>query len=206
MNQPADDVDHALAIVDHALRTSFPENYWKRCAYAAAGLHLILARRGINAEFLSGDVLSFTLSADRRHPQMQGYGNATNGAPTHFWVETADDLLDLGVHYLPRESSQPIVAMPIIRWSLREPLPHYLRYRKVGRAAVMRPDPLIAERMENFLGQCGRHDHSLDSNVSLPTWTLTGRAGLHAAAQRGDVWARGAGHFEGWVDPSRLPF
>jgi hypothetical protein len=121
-------------------------------------------------------------------------------------VETADVLLDLGVHYLPRESSHPIVAMPIVRWALHEPLPHYLRYRKVERATEMRPDSHIAERLADFVSRCDRHDQSLPSHVPLPAWTLTGPASLRAAARRGDVWARGATHFDGWVDPRNLPF
>ena len=206
MKQGSDAVGRIRAVVDYALRESFPANYWKRCTYAAFGLNQLLTQRGIACEFVSGEVLCFTLSPDGNRAQLEGYGNAVGGTPSHYWIEADGALLDLGVHYLPKEARRPIVAMPVVRWAKREPLPRYLRYREMGRAPAMRPDSSIVGRVEDFLGRCEIVDRDLGDGLTAPAWALTGPDTLRAATQRSDTWARGAARFETWVDPRKLPF
>lgn len=115
-------------------------------------------------------------------------------------------MLDLGAHYLPMEARRPIVPMPVVRWEMKEPLPRYLRYREIARAPAMRPEAAIAEKVHGFIQHCELLSHRLGNGVTMPAWALTGPASLHAAAQSGDIWARGAVRFNGWADPHKLPF
>jgi hypothetical protein len=202
-----DPISCSLFIVDQTLRETFPDSYWKRCTYAAFGLRMLLKEVGIIADIVFGDLLCFTLSTDTKRPLMEGYGNGKDGVPSHFWVEAADSLLDLGPYYLPREARRPIVSMPLIRWSLDTPLPLYLRYREVGRGHLeMEPEASIAPRVANFLEHCLTRSQSTKRAVTMPTWELKHAVSVHSAAQRGDMWARGALRFSSWANPATIPF
>jgi hypothetical protein len=181
-NQVNDSITRALTVVDLSLREVFPNNYWKRCTYAAFGLNRLLSQGGIASEFVSGDILCFTLSTDGRTPLLEGYGNAAGGGPSHYWIEAEGALLDLGAHYLPMEARRPIVPMPVIRWDAKEPLPRYLRYRELARAPAMQPEATIAEKVHGFVQHCELRDRRLGDDLTMPHWALTGPASLDAAA------------------------
>lgn len=205
-----DDITRCLAVVDQVLRTTFPDNFDQRCMYAAFGIRDLLRLRGISAEIVGGDVLCFVLSQDARQSTLQGFGNASSELPSHFWLESDGVLLDLGPHYLPRGSSYPALAMPVVRWPLKAELPLFLRYRRRIRyhadVQLQQPDPAITRRMNTFLARCFEHDRSGQPVKTDWTWELTGMPAVRQAAQRGDRWARGAFLFLERATRAELPF
>lgn len=168
---------------------------------------MLLKEVGVSAKIVFGDMLCFTLSSDAKRPSMEGYGNNESAEPAHFWVEADGHLLDLGPHYLPREARRHIAPMPLVRWSLDKPLPHYLRYRERGRELVdIRPEPSIVDRVADFLERCHTYRRSHPNPVTLPRWELIDSSSLQAAARSGDVWARGAWLFASRPEFAKLPF
>jgi len=203
----SDPFSRALSVVDQALREAFPDNYWKRCTYAAFGLHTLLKDNEVATQIVFGDMMCFTLSPDASKPGMAGYGNAGAGAPAHFWVEAGGSLLDLGPHYLPCDALRPIVSMPLIRWPLDEPMPLYLRYLEKGRGhADVRPEPSMSRQVADFIERCRALRHSAVDASPPPAWQLTGTPSLRSAADNGDIWARGALRWSSRVKSSVLPF
>lgn len=190
-----DSITRCFSVVDQTLRQSFPRSYWKRCMYAAIGMREMLCADGVLAEVVYGDVACFTISPDAQRAGWQGFANDGKGPAAHFWVETADVLLDVGTHYLPAESSWSIARMPLVRWPLNEAQPSYLRYHERGRRDIdMRADLSMEQRVADFVGQCmtlRQSDEPL--KMSSPTWQLACTPSLREAAQRpGDIWARAA--------------
>lgn len=204
-----DAVSRSLAIVDLTLRDVFTDNYWKRCMYAAFGLQQSLKEEGIASDIVAGDVACFVLYTQDNQPGIDGFMNETPHVPAHFWVETGDSLIDLGPHYLPRDTKRPIANMPFIRWPLNQALPHYLRYResaRYGPGVKLQVEDAIMERMGHFLEQCESRRPSNVSPTNVTDWELRGTDSLRIAARQGDQWARGALKFQEWVDPRKLPF
>lgn len=182
-------------------------DYWKRCMYAAFGLQHALAKEGVVSELVTGDMLCFVLYKESRTPGLEGYGPGTPEKPAHFWVETADAILDLGPHYLPHEARRPLVAMPIIRWSKGAGLPYILRYREQARYGLgtnLRAEPAMMERLDLFLSHC--ESSAPRANGSTASWELTTMDSVKMAAKRADLWAKAAARFEEWIDPAALPF
>lgn len=102
--QQQDPISRSISVVDQSLRDVFPENYWKRCMYAAFGLRELLKEEGIASEIIAGDVACFVLYTQDNQPGMDGFKTETPGVPAHFWVETVNVLIDLGPYYLPRDT------------------------------------------------------------------------------------------------------
>jgi len=207
--QQQDPISLSISVVDQSLRDVFPENYWKRCMYAAFGLRELLKEEGIASEIIAGDVACFVLYTQDNQPGMDGFKSETLGVSAHFWVETVHVLIDLGPHYLPRDTRRPIAEMPLICWPRDVRLPNYLRYREKARYlpnAKLQVDSDMMERMAGFLTHCESRRHAASSAVKTTSWELRGPDSLRIAASKGDQWARSALKFDSWVNPSKLPF
>lgn len=202
-----DPIRRSFHIVDKGLRAVFPDSYWKRCTYAAFGMRMLLQEVGITSHIVFGDMLCFTMTHDGKKPLLGGYGNAPGDAPSHYWLEAAGSILDLGPHYLPCSASRPIVGVPLIRWPVNTPMPSYLRYREAGRGDhTLRSSPSIADRVAQFLEHCQVLRQSSQFVTAVPTWQLKGEESLRLAARKGDPWARGALIFASRINPLELPF
>jgi hypothetical protein len=204
-----DPIARSLAIVDKALRAAFPDDFDKRCMYAAFGLRSLLQEAGLSPEIVGGEFLCLALSPDGKRATLQGFGKPNSQEPSHYWVELGKTLIDVGPHYLPRNSSHPSVPIPFVRWSLAAPLPRFLRYRAVIRYdphVTLVSDAEILNRMDDFLARCQQENQAATGEVKLPTWQLKDMASLQYAAQRGDPWARGTSMFLRHSATIQLPF
>ena len=190
-------LERSFAIVDRTLRNSFPDDYHKRCMYAAFGLQALLHDLGVEAEVVGGDMLTFVVSRSGQQAGMQGFGNARDGF-AHYWVEAGGYLVDIGPHYLPLGSSFPAEAVPLIAWRRTEPLPPFLRYRTLenfGAGPVMMSDRIIEERKCAFVKLCLSRLGSQVGQPKLPHWVLTGISSLADRGKKGDPWVLGAVRF-----------
>lgn len=196
-----------LAIVDAALRATFPDDFDRRCMYAAFGLRDRLRAAGHLAEILAGDFLCFSLSQDGSQAILDGFGTVSADPPSHFWVEAAGIRLDLGPCYLPRRARFAAVDIPPLCWALSVPLPHYLRYRPSLRYhpdVELAPDSPLIDRLASFRAACTR---DVATTPQPPwRWVLRSPGAVTAAARSGDPWARGARRFLRVAQPSELPF
>lgn len=201
-------LEHLLALVAGALREEFPQDYYKRCTYSTLAMVALLRQEGESAMGVGGNFAGFTLSLDGRRPILKGFATS-GGEMSHFWIETADRLIDPSVHFLPDDATIPSMAMPAVAWPRNEKLPHYLRYKKVAQLAEitqMADGSVVAERGARFIQLCLDRAAEQAQPLKFPTWVATGRSSVAIAAKRGDPWARGAERFDGWVDPAKLPF
>ena len=121
-------VTRTLYVVDRSLRKEFPEDYFKRCMYAAFGTSALLQDAGFNANIVGGDFLAFVVARFEQRAGLQGFGLGTD-QPSHFWVEVDGTIIDVGPHYLPDDARFPATPMPFVAWSSASTLPLYLRYR-----------------------------------------------------------------------------
>ena len=200
-------LEHYIAVVTRTLKDAFPDSFHQRCTYATFGLLSLLRDAGEDVAAIGGDFVAFILSKDGTNPSMKGFAN-TGGDCSHFWVETAERIIDPGTHFLPEDSSFPACAMPATAWNKSEALPNYLRYRERGRFEKGNEaiDVSIADKVAEFITQC-RSAHAAASGLeSFPGWIMTGRPSVRIAANRGDLWAIGASKFDGWVDTASIPF
>jgi hypothetical protein len=202
-------VKRASSIVLRALKRTFPEDFDRRCIYAAAGIKHLLTSAGIDARMCGGDFLALVVSKDGSRAMMQGFGGASGELNfSHYWVETPRLLVDLGLHLLPRGSSFPAVAMPVLAWDKAEPLYTALRYRALEiyapDAKMSSPDD-ITQRMSVFLDDIEKRGLQKRNSSTFPVWLLTGESSLHREARR-DVWASAVLRFEREADISNLPF
>jgi len=203
-----DAISRSLALTDRALREFFPDNYWKRCMYAAFGLQLLLEHEGIGCDIVAGDMLCVVRKRRGGAPYMDGYKSPIPGRPAHFWVETTDAILDMGPYYLPKEAREPIADLPFVRWLKRAGLPNFLRYRELVRCPRGTPiqldDPVVMDQLGRFLPYCRSLPHQ--APPQCVTWELSDIDSARAMSQRGDLWANTALRFDAWVDPAKLPF
>ena len=205
-------MDHAeheriLAVVDAALRATFPDDFDARCMYAAFGVRDLLRAAGQPAEILAGDFLCFSVSKDGKEALMEGFGAQAAAPPSHYWVEAAGRRLDLGPSYLPHRSRLDAAAIPPLNWGLSEPLPVYLRYRERQRwhpDVELPPGDPLAERLDRFrsgLAQAAGAPPAPDW-----PWVLHGSGAVTRAARGGDPWAMGALRFVKVANWRTLPF
>lgn len=191
-----DETRRALRVVDRALRDAFPTDFHKRCLYAAFGTRDVLRARGVPAVIVGGDFRCFMMSRDRKRATLEGFGgSAERNQPSHFWLECDGRRLDLGPHYLPRESQYPVVSVPVVRWSMQSELPSFLRYTPnvfYDRDAVLNSTAEVIERMAQFVERCYTLDRSMKPIPAKWDWELTDMTSLKSAASRGDRWAQGA--------------
>lgn len=204
-------VERASALVLRCLRRAFPDDYDRRCIYAAAGLKHLLSGAGMDARLHAGDFLALVVARDGSRAGLQGFGGGDGReAYSHYWVETPRRLVDLDPHLLPRSSSFAAAPLPLICWDKGDPAPIALHYRAAQRYApdaTMRFPAPIADRMSNFLDELGGRwmERSGATSSSSWSWMLTGEGSLRLAARR-DVWAKGVLRFEREIDPASLPF
>lgn len=195
----------ALATVDRVLRQRFPDDFDKRCLYAAFGLRALLQRRGIASEIVGGNYTCFVVSTDMQQASHQGFGSQSTDKLSHYWVEAQNYLLDPGPHYLPRRSPFPAAPLPMIRWPLASSIPHFMRYQEQARypqEAKLQSSQDIQDRMREFLAAC----EQAPDEGAMPCWQLSGLESLRYAAEKRDPWALGALRFIAEYPPSSLPF
>lgn len=199
-------LEHILATVAQALRAEFPEDFYKRCAYAAFGVAALLREDGIEAHAAGGDFMAFVMSHDGQQAVLQGFGFGEDQC-SHFWVETDQRLIDLGPYFLPDDARFSAVPMPAVAWDIAEPLPRSIRYRAITRFfadAKMSSDPTISARCDAFVARCFREVRA--DTKRFPTWLVTGKASMRIAASRRNLWALGAERFERMADPRQIMF
>lgn len=179
-------LERVLTVIERTLRNEFPEDFPKRCAYAACGIRALLADAGIHAELVGGDFAAFVVSPDGLRAGVQGFGFGQDQC-SHFWLETSGRLIDIGPYFLPRESSYPVVPMPAVAWDLAHALPLFLRYRireRFDGNALMSMIPAVNERCERFVIRCRDAMQVLDESLAFPTWVVTGPSSVTIAANK----------------------
>lgn len=187
----------ALALTDVSLRAFFPNDFHKRCMYAAFGLSSLLQDSGVSAQVIGGDFLCALVSSDGTQMSLQGFGSSGQGEPSHFWVETQGFTLDLGPTYLPYESRYPAPSPPIIRWPVSSSLPAFLAYRERVRLAedVVISSPEIRQRNAEFVACCRQMNRSEAGRMLPNAWQLKDYQSLRYAASKKDPWALAASEF-----------
>lgn len=201
-------ITRTLYVVDRSLRKEFPEDYYKRCMYAAFGTTALLQDAGFKANIVGGDFLAFVVARFEQRAGLQGFGLGTD-QPSHFWVEVDDTIVDVGPYYLPDDSRFPAASMPFIAWSPASELPLYLRYcSNVQYDPCVRLDstPEIAKRLDAFVAACRARYAAQSGQPKLRSWLLTGGTALETAARTGDAWAQNAIRFANGIKEERLPF
>jgi hypothetical protein len=202
------ELEPILTTVANALRVEFPDDFHKRCMYAAWGVRSLLTDTGVRAEIIGGDFVAFVVSRDGTRAGMQGFAHSKDQC-SHFWVEASGRLIDLGPYFLPNESSYEVVQMPAVAWELSQQLPRYLRYRiqkRFGQDAPLNKDPTINARGAAFVERCHGIAHSSNVPSKFPTWIVTGPASVEIAANRKVPWAIGATRFARRSDSADVPF
>jgi hypothetical protein len=198
----------ALGVVDRALRKDFPEDFDKRCMYAASATCVLLHEAGFESTIVGGDFVAFVVSASGHRAGMQGFGGGKD-QPSHYWVRVSDKIVDIGPHYLPWSSSFPAATLPFVAWSQASAPPKFLRYRPTvdyGRSVQRLATFDSVDRSEAFVNNCRRRFESQSGQPKLPAWLLTDWKSLKTAAEHGDFWARNAIRFSNETDESSLPF
>lgn len=192
----ADPIDTALAVTDYALRQVFPNDFHKRCMYAAIATATLLQEAGVEAHVVGGDFLCLMVSRNGRNMNGQGFGSSSSPAPSHYWTVAKGLMIDLGPSYLVHESSFPAVEPPIVRWRQTAPLPGFLAYRARTENAHDAPldDRAIQRRLEGFLSHCRALRSSGVAIATLRHWQLKDFASLKIAARARDPWAIAAAH------------
>lgn len=197
-----------LGAVIRSLRKEFPEDFYKRCYYAAFAMRALLLDGGFDAEIVGGDFVAFIVSRDGERAGMKGFGFGAEQC-SHFWVETNGRLLDVGPYLLPEDASYPVAGMPLVAWDLATPFPAYLRYRRVRRFpadAVMSAVPEHNARCDRFIAACRSRAANHIAGSKPLTWLLTDSSATVAAARRRDSWAIGAMRFSRITNIPDLPF
>jgi hypothetical protein len=201
-------IARTFGIVDRTLRREFPDDYDKRCMYAAFACSALLEDLGFDANIVGGDFLAFIVSTSGQRAGLQGFGEG-QGQLSHFWVEIGETLIDVGPHYLPKGSSYRASPVPFVAWSRASTLPKFLRYRvqvRYARHAALHAPSAIVDRVKDFVAQCRDRIATQKGQPSLPSWILVDSVSLEAAAKRGDFWARNAMRFAAGVGDAQLPF
>jgi hypothetical protein len=190
-------VERSFAIVGRALRQTFPDDYHRRCMYAAFGMQSLLGKLGHQATIFGGDIMGFVVSRSGDQAAMHGCGTTDEGHG-HFWLHAGGRLVDIGPHYLPYEASLPSEPMPLIAWDLSEPIPPFVRYRAqqdLGPKTVLVSDARITARMESFVQLCERKLKAQVGQPKSPSWLLTSTASLLRHGERGERWVHHAMRF-----------
>jgi hypothetical protein len=197
-----------LGVVVRSLRKEFPDDFYKRCYYAAFAMRALLQDAGVEAEIVGGDFVAFIICSNGARAGMQGFGFG-EGQCSHFWVVAEGLLLDVGPHLLPNDSSYPVAAMPFVAWAMEAPFPAYLRYRPLQRfpaEAVMSVVPEQNARCDRFIADCRTRLSSQIAGSKPLSWLLTGPGATEAAARGRDPWAQGALRFTSMTPVAELPF
>ena len=197
-----------LGVVVRSLRKEFPEDFYKRCYYAAFAMRALLLDAGVEAEIVGGDFVAFIVARDGTRAGLQGFGFGAEQC-SHFWVEAEGRLIDVGPYLLPEDASYSVSAMPLVAWDLATPFPAYLRYRPVKRFpadAVMSAVPEQNARCDHFVAACRSRAASHIAGSKPLSWLLTDTNATVAAARSHDSWAIGALRFARMTNISDFPF
>jgi hypothetical protein len=197
-----------LGVVVRSLRKEFPEDFYKRCYYAAFAMRALLLDGGVEAEIVGGDFVAFIVSRDGSRAGMQGFGFGAEQC-SHFWVEAEGRLLDVGPYLLPEDASYPVSGMPLVAWDLTTPFPAFLRYRRVQRCpanALMSAVPGQNARCDRFIAACRSRAANHIAGSKPLAWLLTDPRATVSAARSRDSWATGAIRFARMSTISDLPF
>jgi len=168
-------VERVLCVVDRCLRSTFPDDYYKRCMYASFGLHRLLQARGYSPVIVGGNFGAFVVSRDKSLASIQGYASGS-GEHSHYWIELDGSIIDLGTYYLPVESSFQACEMPVVFWSTSYPLPKGLIYSPSARypsSDFSRLSPHIMEKMEPFLAACHARMAKPLTKPKIGKWLVT---------------------------------
>jgi hypothetical protein len=201
-------VEQVLAAVEALLCESFPDDFYRRCAFAAFGVRALLRDSGVDAVLVGGQFAAFVMTPDQGRLAIQGFRSGHEPHP-HYWVEAEDRLIDLGPYLLAFGSDYPIVPMPALAWDMSAPLPASFRYKAQQRYPAdsrMSIDPKLCAQADAFVQRCREKLAERDSALRLSTWLATSYASLMAAVEREDSWACGAKRFEQVAQNHPLPF
>lgn len=197
-----------LSVVVRSLRKEFPDDFYKRCSYAAFATRALLLDAGVESEIIGGDMVAFIISRDGRRAGMQGFGFGKEQC-SHFWVEAEGALIDVGPFLLPQDASYPVAEIPLVAWNLAQPFPAYLRYRCIVRfpaEAVMSSEAEHNARCDRFIAACRDRVASQVTGTKPLSWLLTDPDATANATRARDPWATGALRFAGLMDVAQLPF
>lgn len=201
-------VERVLAVVEACLCETFPDDFYRRCAFSAYGVRALLRDAGMDAVLVGGQFAAFVMTPDESRMAVQGFKSGSEPHP-HYWVEAEDRLIDLGPHLLPFGSEYPIVAMPAFAWDVSAPLPTAVRYRarqQFPADSRMSIDPKLCAQADAFVADCRARIADSQHAPVLPTWVASSYASLIAAIERQDPWACGAKRFEQMAQNQPLPF
>lgn len=202
------DFERMMAIVEAMLREMFPDDFFRRCAFAAFGLRALIEDGGVEARLVGGQFGAFVMTPDRRRLAVQGFGSGPEPFP-HLWVETPAYLIDLGPHLLAFGSEYRIVGMPAVIWDLAAPMPAALRYKASGTlppGARISADRSVSDLCDVFVDRCRDRELACPKGERLRTWIATNYGSLEAAVRLRDRWALGAKRFERTAQHQPLPF
>lgn len=203
-----DAIGRVLAIVAHCLRETFPDDFYRRCAFCTFASRALLQDFGIEATIVGGQFAALVLAADGSRIALQGFDGGTEPFP-HLWVEAEGRLVDLGPWLLGFGSGYEVLPMPALAWNLGAPLPSALRYRARARLTEISrisPDPAVCAQADDFVAQCRALAADAARIPDLETWLATDEIALQNAALRGDGWAREASRFRPAALSRPLPF
>jgi hypothetical protein len=201
-------IERVLGVIEACLLETFPDDFYRRCAFSAYGMRALLRDAGADPVLVGGHFAAFVISADASRHALQGFRSGREPNP-HYWVEAWDRLIDLGPHLLAFGSQYPIVPMPALAWDMSAPLPAAFRYKARKRYpddSPMSPDPELCAQAECFVARCRLVIADPQRAPRLQGWVASNFASLLAAVQRGDPWACGAKRFEQMAQTQPLPF
>lgn len=201
-------IERVLGVVEACLCETFPNDFYRRCAFSAFGVRALLRDAGADAVLVGGQFAAFVMTPDEARLAVQGFRSGHEPHP-HYWVEADDRLIDLGPHLLAFGSGYPIVPMPALAWDMSAPLPSAFRYKARQRYPADSPmsvDPGLCAQSDAFVASCRQLMQDEARAPTLPTWVASSFASLVAACERQDQWACGAKRFEQMAQQHPLPF
>lgn len=194
----ANAVEHVLAVVCTCLRETFPDDFYRRCAYSAFAISNLLRDEGMDAAIVGGQFAALVVAADGSRMAIQGFLDGPEPFP-HLWVEAENRLIDPGPYLLAFGSEYPVLPMPMLVWDMRAPLPSAFQYKireSLAGTSPMSPDPAVRAQSNDFVGKCRARAADPALAPALDTWIVVDDASLHGALERGDLWASAARSFE----------
>ncbi|WP_375553162.1 hypothetical protein [Roseovarius mucosus] len=179
-------------IVDKALKSIFPDNYFARCMYASYGSQHILQKLGFRTRIIGGSFGMFLVSADGRRATIDAYGGP-GAENSHVWCVVEDRIFDVSSPYLAENGSFPKAIPPIVFWPVDKEMPRSFRYYYGGdHLSPATYDPDVQERLAGFIEHCDKRLSAHKGQPNLRNWLLTDMTSIRRASQKGDPWASAA--------------
>ncbi|MFD1611203.1 hypothetical protein ACFSCW_05240 [Sphingomonas tabacisoli] len=201
-------IEHMLGVVEACLLETFPDDFYRRCAFSAFGMRALLRDAGADPVLVGGQFAALVSAPDGSRQALQGFRSGKEPHP-HYWVEANDRLIDLSPHLLAFGSDYPILPMPALAWEMSAPLPAAFRYRARQRYpddSPMSIDPDLCAQADAFVARCRAVIADAERAPRLQCWVASNYASLLAAVQRGDAWASDAKRFEQVAQNQPMPF